>query len=824
MKTNPPPRYQPPPNAKLDMILGPPGTGKTTRLLSMIREDLKEFSLDDIAFVSFSKAACEEATTRLKAMLGRETRIPNFKTLHSVGNSLARRAGLIQRDTDVMLNKDIREFAKSGNWKLSSEIDEDDLESTAGSEHDALRLAMEWARNRCKSLPEGLLAMNQKLGKSFTIQEATKFVESYEQWKRRNRKIDFLDMLELGIESGLSMELPIVYIDEAQDLSPLQQSAVELWFRDCERMVIAGDDDQCQPLGTMVKTPGGEVPIETLAEGDLVVSWSRSEQSLRRRGRRVLRSKTRPYSGELRDISAGGHTTSSTPDHKFVARFLSRDTNLWVTYLMFREDLGFRVGWCQLFRSDGVLHIGARMNLERADALWILKVHKSKSEASVYESVVAATCGVPTATFEPLDAGPYTLDAIRSIFSQVPRSGGVKALASHGLGFSLPFWPPPGRESDRRGRSTIFQVYAANILPEIMALPVQEGGWAQVTGNARRDFQGEVVSLKIEADETYVSDGIVTHNCIYEFQGCDPTWLVKMSQVANTTVLDQSYRIPLKVHTYALEVISRNEATRIQKEYRPRAEEGFIRRMDFDHVLDEAMALKGAQSFYYLARTNMLATAMIPLLARKRMTWGGFNAKMLDPTEIYLGRAAVDIWTGKKSTYFREGMLAAVLRFAAKPQLPWDEREKLWGLSSRRHRVSPEELAEACPIFTTNLRRNPWNFLGNYFVPGQVRMAIEAASRDDGYEWLLEDPLWTLGTLHGSKGREADVVVLPSTWSKKAVTEMGKSAEIRAAENRLAYVGITRAKKALWVVDSEGENHTYDYPMVVNTQIEGDGE
>ena len=55
---------------------------------------------------------------------------------------------------------------------------------------------------------------------------------------------DFTDMLINYLK--LNKVLPVKYalIDEAQDLTPLQWNIVDIAFRDCERIYIAGDDDQ----------------------------------------------------------------------------------------------------------------------------------------------------------------------------------------------------------------------------------------------------------------------------------------------------------------------------------------------------------------------------------------------------------------------------------------------------------------------------------------------------------------------------------------------------------------------------------------------------
>jgi DNA helicase-2/ATP-dependent DNA helicase PcrA len=70
------------------------------------------------------------------------------------------------------------------------------------------------------------------------------YVTDYEKFKLEKGLIDFHDMLEMGLKVD-GPPVSIAFIDEAQDLTPLQIAAVERWFKDCDEIIIAGDDDQC---------------------------------------------------------------------------------------------------------------------------------------------------------------------------------------------------------------------------------------------------------------------------------------------------------------------------------------------------------------------------------------------------------------------------------------------------------------------------------------------------------------------------------------------------------------------------------------------------
>ena len=68
------------------IILGPPGTGKTTTLLNLVDEFLKDgIRPKQIGYFSFTKKAATEAADRAAEKFGldKENDLPLFRTLHS---------------------------------------------------------------------------------------------------------------------------------------------------------------------------------------------------------------------------------------------------------------------------------------------------------------------------------------------------------------------------------------------------------------------------------------------------------------------------------------------------------------------------------------------------------------------------------------------------------------------------------------------------------------------------------------------------------------------------------------------------------------------
>jgi DNA helicase-2/ATP-dependent DNA helicase PcrA len=336
-------------------------------------------------------------------------------------------------------------------------------------------------------------------------------------------------------------------MDESQDTNVVQWEFFNLLFRpDNFNAYVVGDVSQCQPpetLVTVIDRPakgGGrtgkgcmpatykQVRIDTLRDGDEVVSWRRVDCRTRAEARKI-RVASRPYAGHLCRIETAAGVTRVTPNHWVWTRFNNNADGKYFLYLMRKDGLGYRIGVTKAKRSNSGYGISSRLNVEHGDAAWILKTFETKIDAETWEEIYSLKYGIPESVFCGGGCQNKTQEHIKLIFSHANPAGAAACLADHGLLLDQPLISKETTSGQHpRG---YFKTAAANLIPEIMDLPIQGINQStRVLANLKEDFNGLVYSLDVEEDHTYIADNLVVGNSIYGFNGAAPELLLKFTK------------------------------------------------------------------------------------------------------------------------------------------------------------------------------------------------------------------------------------------------------------------------------------------------------
>lgn len=226
---------------KVQIILGPPGTGKTTALLTILNNILKEgVDAGKIGFISFARKTIEEVCERVNKQFGLVYKdLPYFRTTHSL---CFRQLGL---SADQVMRK--KNYAEIGTL-LGMEFrgyefaDSEDLERVDNSLFmDRYVFLDSLARSKMNTHEEQWNDV-EELKLSWT--EFEYYSKTLAKYKEENCLLDFTDILENFLQAGASPKLHSLFVDEAQDLSKLQWYVISKLAKNSEHIYIAGDDDQ----------------------------------------------------------------------------------------------------------------------------------------------------------------------------------------------------------------------------------------------------------------------------------------------------------------------------------------------------------------------------------------------------------------------------------------------------------------------------------------------------------------------------------------------------------------------------------------------------
>ena len=248
-------------------VIGPPGTGKTRRLLNEVHRYVKkEIPLDRIGYFAFTRKAAGEARDRYLAKNEHLTKkdIQHFQTLHSLAfNSL----GL--KEENVMQELNYKAIGESCGIQVKyASYETNSWNGIFSSDSEYLNIIN---LARAKQIPPlEQFVKNEHL----THVERNKLDginREIDNYKDTHGLIDFTDMLDRFLKKGnIKNKFDVIFIDEAQDLSLIQwaiikkledeNKGVDIW--------IAGDDDQAifgwagADVDSFINWKAKEIPLE----------------------------------------------------------------------------------------------------------------------------------------------------------------------------------------------------------------------------------------------------------------------------------------------------------------------------------------------------------------------------------------------------------------------------------------------------------------------------------------------------------------------------------------------------------------------------------
>ena len=617
-----------------------------------------------------------------------------------------------------------------------------------------------------------------------------------------------------------------IFIDEFQDTDPQQVKFIESFHS--TNFCVIGDSLQCQPAGTKVKTGmNSEVNIEDIVPGDRVLSYCpkdgyyRVDSNLKR-----VNAVSSHIAGNIVQVSSIDHSSRYTTDHITYAKIhFEGNEHKRVVYLMHNEQKGWwRIGECSLFLNNGV-DFGPRhrMHEEKGSQVWILKVCENSREVSWQEEQMAAfKFGIPDTTWQFANTYRYTEQTMQTLYDNIPDiyNRARQCLTYYGLDIRYPFFDASVDYRKHFSKLHQFEVRVCNLIPEIMDIVVPKlnehnrlcNTYEQIVSIVRRSPE-RVYSLDIDVDHNYVADGILTHNCIYQFRGCsnatikryatDDSWkhirlsenyrsTVEICEFANnmSTYADSAYRIKMNGHRHGDKVTVISGA-----------------RCDWDNPVDEYHT----KMLIDRLKSRKTGDKDVAVLCRTNKEVQYICQKLKDNQILYSsGKRNEDSLNILKSVYDNEFMLdwlssfltaekyAEYIRLAAQQENP----DVVWFATEYKNVPEIQERGKTIVAIRQILRgKKPIvSKVGDIFkVLGIKAGELKAIENEEDIIpdliSLIEDQgdqdIY-VGTIHSSKGLEYDTVYIMGVNDRS----------FRLGEedmNNLYYVAITRAKNHLTI-------------------------
>ena len=227
------------------MVLAGPGSGKTLTIAKRIEYLIMKHKVrpEEILVITFTKYAAWEMKNRTRSICGPSSYAVTFGTFHGIYYGILKWAYRLNQSnllSDEEKYRILREILPGIDWDQEPEADE---------EKDYLQeLAIEIGnvKNNCMDIEKYEPV-------KYTTEKFRKLYRTYEETKKKYRKIDFEDMLiqcrdlfmkRPDILKKWQEKFQYILVDEFQDVNQAQYDVVRMLAAPQDNLFVVGDDDQ----------------------------------------------------------------------------------------------------------------------------------------------------------------------------------------------------------------------------------------------------------------------------------------------------------------------------------------------------------------------------------------------------------------------------------------------------------------------------------------------------------------------------------------------------------------------------------------------------
>lgn len=781
-------------DSKRIVCLAGAGSGKSYTLLSRIDKLVDSgISADSILALTFTNAAAREMLNRYKKNHGGTQITPKFSTFHAFCYSL------------IVNNRDVR--GKLGYSKIPMVCVEATLKRITTEAEQATGIKKS---DDAKTLSE------KREQEVLTKYIRKKLIEK----NMITFDIMCYEVCQLFTQNDDSIKqyfdkYKCVFVDEFQDTDKLQWSFVESFKN--SQIFVCGDVLQCQPAGTKITMSDmTEKNIEDIKIGDRVLTYNAyngsyvkyTEKAKHAHTKRVL-GISKHYADNVVRIVTADVNSCYTKDHITYARVhYEGNEDKYAVYIMSNEKGWWRVGTTKLFIDDARRQFGVRtrMRNDKGNRVWILSICDTATEAWIIEQRVAYKFGIPKIQWTGKSYDEYKVSFVYSVLPNI-ESNVIECLAEYGRAINYPIFTTE-TVNKRYSKSFMFECRVGSLIPKIFDIVhmVQtdndlENEFEQILGIEDVESQN-VYGLNVEDNHNYVGDGILTHNCIYQFRGADDSIIKSLcnDDKWDKYRLKANYRSDKSIVDYANEFsIYADESYRVvmdningdgivtECQYRTVDEQNGLIIRHIDKSKDTAILARTNKEVYYIQQ--LLKSSDIPF-RNNHTTPNGIGidlCKSIEDVEYAVDWLSSLMVSDVYNQFLRESLSVSVEEQMKLLHKFIGDNKFLRGIYKhynylkKLHGEDDIERIRKYLIFEVHTSSR----INECTTVNEIVTTLETNSDDTNSIYV--------GTIHSVKGLEFDNVIVTGVNSK--------SFNLDYDENKnLFYVAVTRAKHNLTVL------------------------
>lgn len=492
-------------------------THNTTVLTHLLAKRIQSGEIgntDTLLCTTYSKSGAMEMEQRLNKLLKQVgiRRSVTVKTMHALYLSVLKYFGY---PAAVISNQDRAKYLREACKEVDITLDEEDFQT--------LDSLLSYQINNLMNDADLVQSYAYTLD-SVPLEKYSAIRQGYSKRKVQNKVIDFDDMqLYMYIFLYQQKRDDIIeycrsnwtdiYVDEAQDMSRIQYLILKKIVTDPDRLVIIGDDDQCLVEGTTVSMGDGTYKnIEDIVPGDRVLGACGYAKTGSYEVDKVF------CSGIVGDVvrvrTESGHEIIGTPGHTVLTttakewkRFYSRYKGIEGTE--YEKTMRFIDYLEDLYGDD-----------EPSDAIVGLEMFRPSCKSKCFIDFESENDGDINFTGETddIDEGIRIMDTIYNKIKMVNPS--IEKSVSWVLGI---------KEGEK----------SAEMYSDTLMKDVEVGSHIPIVVNGRviddivksvsiEHYSGKVYDISVPEVRNFVANGIVVHNCIYQWRGADPSIILNV--------------------------------------------------------------------------------------------------------------------------------------------------------------------------------------------------------------------------------------------------------------------------------------------------------